>query len=394
MKFLLINYEYPPIGAGAATATQAIARNLVKLGHNVTVLTAGYGDLPPARLEDGVTVRRIKCLRRHPDRCTIIEMTSFVFSAFLSLMFVLPKIRPTATIAFFSIPCGPIAWLAKAVYRIPYVVSLRGGDVPGLVPEIARTHRFLQRIRRASLDRAVAVIANSEGLRDLSIATDPRPVSVIPNGVDTEFFSPGQREIEASAGDRFRVFFVGRFQSQKNLPVLLNEFARLRDQCASPVELHLVGDGPLLPELKEQAAKLKLNGEVRWHGWLPRSELRAVLRSCDCFVNPSLYEGMPNTVLEAMASGLPVVASRIPGNQDLVVDGETGLLFDLADPSALASRLKSLANDPQLRDRMGRAGRAVVERDYSWRNVAERYAALFDSPKILSRQPLNASAQP
>jgi glycosyltransferase involved in cell wall biosynthesis len=377
MRFLLINYEYPPIGAGAATATQAIARNLVKLGHEVTVLTARYGDLPSVRVEDGVTVRRIQCLRRRADRCSVTEMTSFVLSALFSLVFVMPRIRPNATIAFFSIPCGPIALLGKMLFRIPYVVSLRGGDVPGLVPEIEGTHRFLQTVRRASLERAVAVIANSNGLRDLSVAADRVPVDVIPNGVDTEFFSPAPPATSLSGSDRFRVLFVGRFHAQKNLMVLLSQFARLRDESARRVELHLVGDGPLLEQLQEHAAKLGLNGEIKWHGWLTRSELRHVLQSCDCFVNPSLYEGMPNAVLEAMACGKPVVASRIPGNDAVVQHEATGLLFPLEEPAVLGTSLARLVNDPARAAEMGQKARELVKREYCWNRVADAYAQLF-----------------
>jgi glycosyltransferase involved in cell wall biosynthesis len=377
MKFLLINYEYPPIGAGAATATQAIARNLVKLGHEVTVLTARFAGLPSVRVEDGVTVRRIKSLRRHPDRCSIVEMTSFVLSALVSLVFVIPKIRPTATIAFFSIPCGPIALLARALFRIPYVVSLRGGDVPGLVPEIERTHRFVQSVRRASLERAVAVIANSDGLRDLAVAADPVPVGVIPNGVDTDFFAPPPQSAPLSVPDPFRVLFVGRFHAQKNLPLLLTQFAQVRDETATHVELHLVGDGPLLAELQEQATKLKLNGEIKWHGWLGRSELRDVLQSCDCFVNPSFYEGMPNAVLEAMACGKPVVASRVAGNDAVVQHEATGFLFPLDDPSALAASLARLVNNPAQAAEMGRKGRQLVENEFCWNRVAQAYVELF-----------------
>jgi glycosyltransferase involved in cell wall biosynthesis len=372
MKFLLINYEYPPIGAGAATATQAIARQLVKLGHNVTVLTAAYADLPTLRVEDGVTVRRIKCLRRRPDRCSIVEMTSFLLSAVASLLFIIPKIRPDGAIAFFSIPCGPIALLANALFRIPYVISLRGGDVPGLVPEIEGTHRLLQSMRRVSLENAVAVVANAEGLRTLSEAHDPLRVRVIPNGVDAEFFQPA---LHPANGAPYRIVFTGRFQAQKNVGLLLDECAALRQLTPQPFELHLIGDGPLRLELHGHAQRLKLN--VVWHGWTGREELRAVYQRSDCFVNPSFYEGMPNAVLEAMACGLPVIASDIPGNDAVVQHGVTGLLFSLNEPHALRNALAQLVNDGAAGCRMGNAGRASAERDFSWMTVARQYAEVF-----------------
>jgi glycosyltransferase involved in cell wall biosynthesis len=376
MRLLLANYEYPPVGGGAATATQALAHKFVELGHRVTVVTGKFGDLPDESEVGGVAIARIPCLRRKADRSNVFEMFTFTVSSLLFFRALIREHRPDGIIAFFSIPSGPFASAAQFFFNVPYVVSLRGSDVPGLTPEISTFHKLLAPIRRYILRHAQEVVANSTGLKKLSETIDRVPVRVIPNGVDPEFFRPGASKTEKeSPARRFQILFVGRFHAQKNISCLLEQCAQLP---AGAFDLHLVGDGALRGKLRSQADQLGLSGAVEWHGWLSRSALRERYHRADCCVNPSAYEGLPNTVLEAMASGLPVVASRVPGNEDLVSHGKTGLLFDLQDPSELASHLRALANDRALGQTMGRAARIAAERDYSWRNVAERYAALFD----------------
>lgn len=388
MRLLLINYEYPPIGAGAATATQAIANNLTALGHEVTILTGSFHDLPRESDEAGVTVRRIPCLRQRADRSSVPEMFSFMLSALLVFPFVRAKYRPEALIAFFSLPSGPVGAVAHFFYRLPYVVSLRGGDVPGLTPEVSWIHKLFTPVRRYILKQSVAVIANSEGLRRLSEAADPVRVRVIPNGVDTEFFHPAPADPEMRRPDKpFRLLFVGRFQGQKNLPFLLRECARL---VPGSFELHLVGDGPLHSQLQELATELGIASAIVWHGWLPRHELRNAYRSVHCFINPSLYEGMPNVVLEAMACALPVLASNIPGNDALVLPGETGYLFDLHQTDALLHAIEKLMADPTLCARLGANGRARVVSEFSWRNVAQGYLDLLErkpAPQLPAQLP-------
>jgi glycosyltransferase involved in cell wall biosynthesis len=377
MRLLLVNYEYPPVGAGAATATQAIARNLVALGHNVTVLTGSFRNLPRRFDENGVTVLRLRCLRRRADRCSVFEMLSFTLSALWSLPSVRAAAQPDALIVFFSFPTGPVGAAARFWYGLPYLVSLRGGDVPGLTPEVKWIHWLLAPIRRHILKHAAAVVANSEGLRDLSEAADPTPVQVVSNGVDTDFFRPSP-ESWISARERFRILFVGRFQAQKNLAVLLEQLAALREQRPGKFEIHLVGDGPLRTELRTKANKLGLSDEIVWHDWLEREELSRICRSCHCFVNPSLYEGMPNAVLEAMACAKPVVASRVPGNDALVQHGITGFLFPLDEPPSLRDSLQTLVDDPARAEAMGLLGREWVTRDFSWKRVAAAYVDLFE----------------
>jgi glycosyltransferase involved in cell wall biosynthesis len=374
MRILLVNYEYPPVGGGAATATEAIAKALVGLGHYVVILTARFKGWRQFSESDGVVVHRVPSLRRKMDRSGIIEMASFMISGLIVTPAVIRKHRIEGSIAFFSLPCGPISWLGRWMCGASYVVSLRGGDVPGNERSLNLLHRFLTPLRRAVLNNALAIAANSDGLRKLAEAVDPFPVRVIPNGVDTDFFVPGQPKTGTNNGKILRILFVGRFQAQKNLAYLLRQLAQV---SPARFELHLVGDGPDKQALQCLAQQLGIAGTITWHGWLTRDAVRDEYQAADCLVNPSLYEGMSNVVLEAMACGLPVVASRIAGNEELVVDGETGFLFDLQSPDDLKNALQQLVNDRELCVRLGTNARAQIATRFRWRDAAQAYLQLF-----------------
>jgi glycosyltransferase involved in cell wall biosynthesis len=373
VNLLLVNYEYPPVGGGAANATRFIGRALADLGHRITVLTAAFGTERGWVKDEAVAVLRLDSLRKAPDRSNMREMLSFLRHALSSAGGIARERGIDGVITFFTLPCGPVGLLLRRM-GIPYVVSLRGGDVPGLVPQLNLFHALVRPLRRMILRRAVAVIANSPSLAALSQEADPIPVAVIPNGVDAAFFQPAQRS--ATRGN-FSLLFVGRLVEQKNLKAVLGAIARLRPRLRGPLSLQVVGDGPLRGELERLAQFLDVSELVTWHGWLNKARLLRLYQDADCFVNPSLYEGMPNTVLEAMACGLPVIASRIGGNDDLVVDGVTGFLFDLANEPTFDERLAILLGDRALAVRFGQAGRERVLERFSWRSVAQRYVEIL-----------------
>ena len=370
MKLLLVNHEYSPIGGGAATATREIARNLAALEHEVVILTGSFRDLPSRASDNGVSIYRTRCVRRRIDRSNFFEMFTFLISALVRLPRFLRKHRPEGLITFFSLPSGLIGLTANVLTGLPYVVSLRGGDVPGLVPELDRIHKLLTPIRHVILRRARAVVANSEGLRQLSADVDPFPVHVIPNGVDTDFFRPGTKP----QSNRLRLLFVGRFHRQKNLQLLLEQVAQL---SPGTFELHLVGDGREKEHLLGLAQERGVAKAIIWHSWLSRPELLRVYQAVDCLVNPSNYEGLPNVVLEAMACELPVIASRIPGHETLVLHEQSGLLFDLDDRDGIIRAVVAL-RDVDLRSRLGAAGRARAISEFSWRTTVEKYLGLLN----------------
>ena len=375
MKILIINSEYPPIGGGAGNASAHIAARFAHMGHEIAVVTSRFGKLPHLEQRQNLTLHRIPCLRQKQDRSNPFEQLVFLISASIWTLGMVPRFKPNATLAFFGVPSGAIAWLLKRVFGIPYIVSLRGGDVPGFRPyDFQRYHKILSPFLHLIWKDASAVVANSNGLRALANVFDARfEIPIIPNGVNLQEYAA-----EVRAWSPPRLLSVGRLVHQKGLDLAMHALAELKDL---EWEWCIAGDGPQINVLRSLANELGIQDRITFPGWRSHAELVECYKGSNLFLFPSRHEGMPNVVLEAMASGLPVVASRIAGNEELVLDGETGLLFPSEDVESLCVALRKLLVDNSQRQKMGNASRRRVEALYSWENTAQRYALLLERVK-------------
>ena len=375
MRILILNSEYPPIGGGAGNASAHIADQFERMGHTVTVVTSRFGALPHREVKGGMTIRRIPGLRRRQDRSNPLEQVVFFLSASFWIMGLIPHFKPHATLAFFGVPSGATAWLIKKLYDIPYIVSLRGGDVPGFRPyDFQVYHRLVAPFLRIIWRNAAAVVANSGGLRQLAQAFDARTeIPVIPNGIDLDAYKTAGRDWTFP-----RLLSVGRIVHQKGLDLAMRALGDLKELNW---EWHIAGDGPQMSVLQSLAKELGLGDRVHFLGWQSRQQLMKCYGQANIFLFPSRHEGMPNALLEAMASGLPVIASCIAGNEELVVDGETGYLVPSEDMEALQAALKKLLSEPESRQQMGNASRQHVEANYSWESTAQQYALLLEKVK-------------
>jgi glycosyltransferase involved in cell wall biosynthesis len=371
MRILLINSEYPPVGGGASNASAFLARHLAELGQEVTVMTCQFSDLPSNEQQGDVRVWRIPARRKRQDSSGAFEQLIFLFIGSLWGIWLARKWKPDVVLAFFGAPSGIVSLVLKVFFGIPYVVSLRGGDVPGFRPyDFALYHKLLGPILHVVWRKAAFVVANSEGLKDLGQKFDSKvKIQVIPNGVDVDRFNPAGRVWRPA-----RLLIVGRVVYQKGIDILLNALAGLKELEWS---LSVVGDGPKRKELETQTKDLGLANRVKFLGWRDKDQLTEIYRQGNLFVYPSRDEGMPNVVLEAMASGLPVLASQIAGNEELVVPPETGLLVPPEDVENLRNGLRQLIPDADQRQSMGYAGRERVTANYTWRKVSKRNLELL-----------------
>jgi glycosyltransferase involved in cell wall biosynthesis len=379
-NFLFINYEYPPIGGGSATACQQIARTFAKRGHQIVVLTAGLGSLHGTVVEDAVTIVRIRALRKSPHQSGIIEMASYVLLASWHAVRLARSHQIDFALAFFSVPGGIVSRWLHLRTGIPYVVSLRGGDVPGTEPHLAMFYRVLKPLRRNIFKNARSICAPSQGLKELSERADPYSVEVIPNGVDLELFRPDP----AVRPKTLTLLSVGRLHVQKNVAYLLKIVAAIRDTFNTPVTAAIVGDGPERPNLEQLAADLGITSSVRFAGWLDRAAVRNAYQSATFLIHTSTYEGMSNVILEALASGLPVAASHIPGNTELVEPGVNGVLLDPeAEPAKTAELICSLFSNQAEWEKLSQGARSTIEQRFSWDHVADLYEPLLsEQPQI------------
>jgi D-inositol-3-phosphate glycosyltransferase len=240
-----------------------------------------------------------------------------------------------------------------------------------------------------AVDRIVAATTVERTHLVQHYGADPSRIAVIPCGVDTNLFLPGdQAAARAALGldDQPRLLYVGRLAPIKGLETLLDAMARLR-AAGTRVHLSIVGgdtDEPLNGHegaLRARLARLDLGGTVTFVGAQPQERLRAWYAAADTTVLPSHYESFGMVAMEAMACGIPVVASRVGGLQTTVRDGVTGLLVPDHDPAALADALDRLLGDPDLRFRLGREGVQWAAR-HRWPCIAEavcrEYAALVE----------------
>lgn len=375
MKILIINYEFPPIGGGAGNASYYLARHLSKMGHEIAILTSAFRGLPREEILDGFRIFRIPVIRRRLDRCSILEMITFIISGLFYCNSVISLFKPKKVIAFFGIPSGIIAYWIRKRYSLPYIISLRGGDVPGFFNnKLQGYHRLTKPIIKNVWKNAEHVIANSNRLYKLAKHTDPKTkILVIPNGVDTEKYKPGRGVY--SEKSKTKILSVGRLNEQKGIQNLLKAcYALNQNGLNGKFSLEILGDGPSRKMLEKLAKDLCLQDRVCFTGWVSKNEIADKYNTADIFVLPSLDEGMSNALLEAMATGLPVVASDFAGD-NLLTDEVNALIVPVNNDQLLSDALKKLILDKNLREAMGQNSMMIAKK-YSWMKVAKDYDSL------------------
>lgn len=247
---------------------------------------------------------------------------------------------------------------AKFIARCGYLLSEFEERRHGMESDRARDARRLEKNVFQNADRVVVTTPAIADLVHHKYGIEKGKLRVIPNYVETNRFKPRRK----NKNKTLRIISVGRLEAQKNIGLLISAVAPLE------VEVLVVGNGSQRPELENASQKAK--ARVRFLGNLPSQQLPELLNSCDLFVLPSHYEGHPKALLEAMACGLPVVGTRVPGIQGLIREDENGLLCE-TNSRSLRSAITRALDNPELRSKLGRSARRFVEQNFSLDRVLE-----------------------
>jgi glycosyltransferase involved in cell wall biosynthesis len=397
---VMVTSSYPRFaGDSVGTFMDPIAKSLAARGHDVHVVAPWHPLVRRGSEEDGVRFHfykyaPLRWLNVFGHAEAMRADVSLRLAAVLATPFALAqgwrvtrkiarRHRATILHGHWVVPGGITA--ALAVPSMPLVISLHGSDV--YVAERLAPARIAA---RTAFARAGAITACSDDLarRAVAIGADASRVGVVPYGVDAARFRPDERlraETRASLGvgdDSALVFTAGRLVRKKGFEYLVDALA---SSCGTrPVVAAIAGEGDLGPELRERARTAGVADRIRFLGGLTQDDVARHLSAADVVVVPSVrddagnVDGLPNVVLEALASGTPIVTTTAGGIGSVVTHRQTGLIVPERDARAIAQSIAALADDPALARRIGAAARALVQARFGWEETARRLEGAYD----------------
>lgn len=350
----MLNYEYPPLGGGAANANRYLLEYLDDRGIEVDLVTSSENGYLEEDFSDGISIYRVDVGKDMLHHWKNIEIVRYFFRGLLKSYQLKRSNNYDLVHAWFGLPCGLMALLL----RKPYLLSLRGSDVPGFNERFSKLYVLLRPLIRTVWRNADAVVANSQDLKSLALETLEIDITVIENGVDLDEFSP-----DNSGGKTVNVLealSVARLTSRKRLTDVINAVKALEN-----VNLTVVGDGVLREKLEDIS-----DDSIQFKGRVEHEDIHEFYEKSDVFVHSSKNEGMSNTLLEACSSGLPIIATDTGDSSKLVQFN--GFLVDMESPDEIKKCLKIYRDRNSLIEEHGERSREIAE-SMTWDNVAEKY---------------------
>ena len=361
MKILRIASDlYPSVVGGLGVHAHEMSKLQAELGHDVTVYASDSEDAKATEYRDGYKICRFNGFK--------ILGNSISWRLILRLF----KERDDFDIIhahshlFFS---TDISALMRKISSTPLVITNHGlisQTAPMwlqkiFIPTIAKwTFRSADRIICYTPEEKAALIR---------IGIDPEKISIIHNGINTSTFSGSCDHASRE------ILWIGRFTPGKGVEYLIEGFEIFLKEHPD-FRLLMIGKGPGKDEINKMIQEMGLSGNIKIKDFVPNSDLPEVYQNSRLFVLPSLHEGVPRTILEAMASGLPIVCTELPQLVDIV--NGCGLMVPVKDSDALAGALSRVVSDKILADKLGRCGRARVEKNFSWDDTVRQTLALYE----------------
>lgn len=372
MKIALLTEKYTPDIGGLAISTERLARLLTSAGHDIRVFCPSPSLSPSEKRtlsSAGISVTRFGAHKRVDD--TLVDWFELIVEEH--------RRDPFDVLQGYFLPqAGFVATYAGNYLNIPIVVSIRGNDIERAAFDPSKFSHVMYALQHAS-----AVTTNASELVKKAKAFVAREIFWIPNGIDTGLFKPIEkilkliqtsRVIPAEAGGLSSYFgqllhaplnnrvigFVGELREKKGLNTLLSAYAQVSKKQLTT----LLIVGAVRPGEDKQAFEefitVNPNLQIFVTGPIPPSDLPAYYSLMDIFVHPSLRDGMPNAVLEAMACERAVIATPVGGVLDILEDGKNGVFVNVNDAEHLAGKTLELLNDSALRSRLGKNARATI----------------------------------
>jgi L-malate glycosyltransferase len=389
MKILMLNYEFPPIGGGAANANLCLLKQYAgKPDLQIDVLTsAPKPGLIKENFADNITIHKVGIHKKHLHFWRRTEVIEWLIKAGPVYKKLITENNYDLAHAFFGFPTG---WLSyRNAKKLPYIISLRGSDVPGDNTRLQLDYKILGPIFKAIWKNSSGLVACSDGLKQRAMKFMPNvKVDVIPNGVELDNYYPmertadsGQRiennyTLNAPCSTLIKLITSGRLSTTKRVDMLIEAVDILRKK-GYKIKFTIAGDGSLGDSLKQLISQKILNSSVEMLGRVEPSHMPELYMASDIYISATMQEGMSNSMLEALACGLPVITTYCEGVEELIT-ADNGIVTKHAHADLLADAIQTLVDDRDKLKQMSFAARRRAEM-FNWQNAAEKYINYYKS---------------
>ncbi|HEX4338964.1 MAG TPA: glycosyltransferase family 4 protein [Polyangiaceae bacterium] len=371
-KLAILTHEFYPVLSGGTIFTDKLAIELAKIGYDVDILTARLaGDFPAVERRDGITIRRYRTARESVGDATLAEHLTYFALGAPQMLAEAARARYDLLFPVFAIPSGLTAVLIQQALRIPSVVFVDAADTPGVQSAMNSYVRHLASLFRFVTHRSAGVVI-CEGLEDMAMPYIVNPhVTAIPNGavIPVERARPGEH------GPKLEILSIGRLVLRKGFQDIIRALGIVKKK-RSDLHLKVIGYGKGEDEIMRVLAEHDVTDLISFVGRVEYRDLGSHYLGSDAYLFYGDREGSSLAMIEAVAYGLPVLASDHPGNRTYVDHGKSGYLVEYGKPEALAASLLALLEERDRLPEMGRRSRELGE-SYSWAKIAERYDGFF-----------------
>ncbi len=370
----MLNYEYPPLGAGAGVITQHISEGLVKLGNHVTVLTTWLPDIEEKQVDDNLKIIRLRSKRKHVYKSDPFEMLSWILKSKAFLKEFCQSERFDVCFANFALPGGEVALYLKNHFDIPYVLISHGHDIPWFFPQqMFAYHLFTYFwIKRICMDSEANFIQTSEMKDNIDKFLGRKLADkniIVPNGLD----EPSNNPDFSQKSKIFKIVFVGRLVKQKD-PFTFLKAIKLFSEGNKEFVVHILGDGPLRRKMENFVENNNLEKNVSFLGWISEQEVIKEYQSANLHVAPSLSEGMSIAILESLSLGQYIITTPVSCNRELIEEYVNGELMDIGDHRALFHKIRNYYEDKFLKGYCVPVSSITeIRLKYSWSNIVKEY---------------------
>jgi len=365
---------FPP-EEGIGNYVYGLSTQLIKKGHTVTIITRGSGRKKQKEIIDGIEIIRAPFLPIYP--LYMVIHTLFVNKLFKSL-------ESKFDIVHIHSPLSPMIHTTLpviATIHTPMKTDTRASfnENRNLRTTVWRlSGRFISYplevnlIKRANV---ITVVANSVAQELKEYPIENKKIIVMGNGIDSTIFKPVEKKSEKKY-----ILFTGRLSYRKGLFDLIDCGKYICEKYPD-ISFVITGSGILSNTLRERINELGLAKQFKFLGFVTREELIKLYQNATLYVMPSHYEGLPTVLLEAMSCGLPVIATAVSGNLDVITHGKNGLLVPPKSPEKIAEAISLLLDDEQMRNNLGKNARKTIEEQYTWDIISNKFLTHYNSLK-------------